>query len=316
MEIYEEKVPFKVEDDKQNEMKTPPPQCIVDLKANPKRQDLTNKQMRVAEKELLNNNFTQLRFPRERKFRVDPAINGQTFCVTSFFPSAGATPDKDGCYGVMKVRGSFSTQHEAEQWAKMLMRKHDTLAEFDITYVGRDFPLMKNNECYSKETTEVNLQATMDDITLGWYKSKRNEEKRDRDSVEQRHQKLIGKKSSQEPDYEEDLMDDLEKYTQLRTKIAYAKLRVEESNKHKSEAEKALEKFNEELEAADAQNPTFRHQFLAKYEEGLAKIGVDKSKNTYIQYMKDEKDVSDIRSNNDKDNKDSDEEEKKEPLTN
>jgi len=290
MQVFEQTVPFKVEDDNVNELKTPPPQCILDLKTNPKRQELSNKQMKAAQEECIHTDFAKMKFVRDRKFRVDPAINGQNFCIISWIPSPGAKPDKDNCYGVMKVRGSFSTQHEAEQYAQFLLRKHDTLADYDITYVGRDFPLMVNNECFTKETTEVNIQATMDDLTKGWMKSKRMEEKRDRESVEERHNKLIGRKSSTDAVDEEDLMDDLEKYTQLRTKIAYAKQRIDECTKHREEAEKAVAKFNVELEEADKLNPEFRTQFLAKYEEGLAKVGADKTKNTYIQYMKDDMD--------------------------
>jgi hypothetical protein len=298
MNIYDEKIPFRVEEDKSNKIETPPPQCILDMRANPKRQDLSNKQMREAEKTCIHTDYMKLKFPRERKFRVDPTVNGQQFCVISFIPSPGATPDKDKCFGVLKVRGSFATQHEAEQHAQHLLRKFDSYSDYDITYVGKDFPLMSDNACFTQETTEVNLAAQVDDLTKGYMKSKKMEEARDRESVEKRHNKLIAKTKKNEDgqieaveqDDEDEVLDDLEKYTQLRTKIAYAKQRMVECKQHYGEAQKALERFSGELDIADKENPAFRNQFLARYEEGLAKVGADKTKNTYIQYMKDDKD--------------------------
>jgi len=289
MQVYEQSAPFRIEEDHQNKCKTKPPQCILDLHANSDRVPLTNAQLADAKEHCLHTDYLKLTFPRTRKFRVDPTINGQIYTLVTFIPSPNAIPDDHGCYGVFKVRGNFTTQLEAEQYAQFLLRNHDTLSDYDVTYVGRDFPLMKDNTCYTKETTEVNLQATVDDITKAHMKTKRLEERKEKEEVEKRHHKMISKRSSDEKD-DDDTSDPLEVYTKLRTKRAYAQLRIDECMKHHREATEALERVTKEIEEMDQEHPDFRSQFLSKYERGLDSVGADKAQNSYIKYMKDDVD--------------------------
>ena len=288
MDIFAESIPFRKGDqDIEHEAKKAPPQCILGLGANVKRNDLTNKEMRLASKELI-------RFRRERKFRVDPPIPGQSFAIISFIPSPTAVPDSEGCFGVFKVRGSFGSQLEAEQYAQVLLRKTDSLSTYDIIYVGHDAPLMADPTVYTKETTEVDLQANMDMITKGFMKTKKNEEKREKQLVEERHHKLLGKKDKPEEVLEEDTETDLERYTRLRTKRAYAQMRMDESMKHFKDAEKALEDANKEIAVEDEKHPNYKTEFLDKYDKALDKIDADKKQNPYLPYMK--RDVESYRS--------------------
>ncbi len=289
MQVYEQSAPFRIEEDHQNKCNTKPPQCIIDVKADVNREKLTDIQVRDAKEHLVHTDYLKLSFPRTRQFRVDPTINGQLYTLISFIPAPNAHPDQDGCYGVFKVRGNFATQMEAEQYAQFLLRNHDSLSDYDITYVGRDFPLMKDNSCYTKETTEVNLKAQVDDITKAHMKTKRLEERKEKEEVEKRHHKLISKRSSDEKD-DDEASDPLEVYTKMRTKRAYAQLRIDECMKHHREAQEALERVTKEIEEMDQEHPDFRDQFLQCYERGLEKVGANKADNGYLKYMKDDAD--------------------------
>ena len=64
-------------------------------------------------------------YMRERRF-VDPPISDQKYCLVSFTPSRDAKPDKHGIFGMMKVRGSYSTDEECEDRMGFLIRDVDS----------------------------------------------------------------------------------------------------------------------------------------------------------------------------------------------
>src|SRR3990170_4868194 len=55
------------------------------------------------------------RYPAVDRFYKDPQYKDQVYCLHSFYPSKGATPDKDGVYGMFKCRGTFSNEMEMNQ---------------------------------------------------------------------------------------------------------------------------------------------------------------------------------------------------------
>src|SRR5579872_6569716 len=101
---------FKNEGDESrvNIRSTVAPQCILDLPSEDQtRQPLTHVQYNMAKPDLLNKEFVHLEYPKTMKMHVDPPINGQYWGLFSFIPSKKATPDPQGCYGVLKIRGTF-----------------------------------------------------------------------------------------------------------------------------------------------------------------------------------------------------------------
>jgi len=134
------------------------PQCIKDLPTpDPSRSSLTESQLSAEMSRLQHKEFTKLEFPRVRRFNVDPAIPHQKFGLISFIPSKNACPDNDGCYGVIKLRGNFSTEQEADKWSERLIRDFDNFAEIDYAFVGNYFPLMDSNEIYTRSTREIDI---------------------------------------------------------------------------------------------------------------------------------------------------------------
>ena len=109
---------------------------------------------------------------------ADPQIPSQIYSLHSFVPSKGSTPDKNGVYGMVKFRGSFSSIQEANERSEYLIRNVDSYNSILTGYVGRPFPLTNNNKKYCTETNEVDVNKTTDEIVSKDIKSKRDEEKR------------------------------------------------------------------------------------------------------------------------------------------
>ncbi len=263
---------------------TKTPQAILDMPApNPGRKSLTDSELSDAKVDLLNKNFVRMKYPREQKFRVDPSIPGQHIGLISFAPSKNATPDADGCFGVLKFRGAFPNGNEAETYAETLLRDHDTYAEIDMVYIGREFPLLVDNTMYTKTTREIDVRKKVDDIVKADLRQKKEKEQKEIEEVTARQQKLLDKTHEAEKD---EIFNDLEYYTTLRVKKAQALSLIDEAKKRMEEAEAVVESANKEIEDLDRDHPEYKEEFFGKYENALNSIGSSVAENPLIKYLK------------------------------
>ena len=262
---------------------TKTPQAILDMPVpNPARKVLSDDELKDAKAELLDKNFVKLKFPREQKFRIDPSVPGQHIGLISFQPSKNATPDSDGCFGVLKFRGAFPNGNEAETYAETLLREHDTYAEIDMVYIGREFPLLVDNTMYTKTTREIDVRKKVDDIVKADLRQKKEKEQKEIEEVTARQQKLLDKTHEVEKDQ---IFDDLEFYTTLRVKKAQALSLIDEAKKRIQEAEEVVESANKEIETLDTDHPEYKEEFLEKYKNALSSIGTKAEDNPLIKYM-------------------------------
>jgi hypothetical protein len=135
--------------------------------------NLTENDVSHAMKELNVTSFVD-RFPRVEKFYADPNIPSlQTYSLISFLPAIGATPDKDGVFGMLKVRGTFGTEEEANLKAENLIRTVDSYHSIYHIYTGRPFPLT-NNKKYINEVLEIDLKKKAVEINSTEIRKKRD----------------------------------------------------------------------------------------------------------------------------------------------
>ena len=200
-------------------------------------------------------------------------------------PSEKATPDEDGCFGVIKLRGCFPNLRDAHNFGENLIRNNDSLVENHICYVGRDIPLMKDSSIYTKETVEIDLSKTQDEITKSYLRQKKEQERKEREDVEKRHQSMISKDINKD---KEESLDTIEYYTKLRTKKAYNMNMIKQCLKTIKEAEDILKRVIPEQEEIDKKHPEFKHQFLAEYEKSLRSINASITDNEMIPIMKED----------------------------
>lgn len=269
------------------------PETMIDYKSHvdPKRECLTGTVSDSATSELINKDFLNLAFPRTMKFFIDPPLNGQHIALISFIPSKKATPDPDGCYGVVKVRGAFHDAADADQRSEAIIRDHDSYAIIDYCYVGKPFPLMKDNSVYRQSTREIDIRRKVDEVQKDEIKRQREIERSETESVQQRHRDLMRDVSEDK----EKAVDDLEFYTQLRVKKASLIHHAKELERKITDSQELVVKANQEIQEMDKKHPEYRNEFLERYKQALAASGIAESSNPLLQYMMDNNEMARLK---------------------
>jgi hypothetical protein len=270
------------EEVQQNKLASREPQCLRDrpkpLSGTP---PMTEEQAAVATKELTNSSYLKLKFPRVVRTRRDPPLANQNFYMFTFVPSKEARPDSDGCFGVMKQRGTFSTPTEAEEWAENIIRNTDSYSENIIGYVGADFPLSVDSK-YCLSTKEVDVRTKMDTISRDNIRAQRENDKKEMEEVQERRRNLLADTEQSKAE----VTNDLEYYTTLRVKRANILMLQEECENKLKECSKIHATTTSEIEELDEKFPEYIKEYESKYKIALDAIGGTAGDNKMLEYMK------------------------------
>lgn len=274
---------FRDEEKVNRELSTVVPQCIQELPEEvPGRKDLSDTEWSAAKKELVKNDYVKLEFPKSMKLHKDPPIGGQLMGLVSFIPSKEAVPDKQGCFGVLKLRGNFESEKKCDVMSEYLIRNHDSYAEISYVWVGQPFPLMANNDAYCMSTREIDIRRKVDETIRADIKQKREQEKKDMEEIKLRQEALYR-------DIEEEKnrsFDDIEFYTQLRTKKATLQYQLDQMDNRKKEIIELIAKSDREIKSLDAKYPEYSKDFMDRYLNALKESGVKPEDNPLIRFMK------------------------------
>jgi len=251
------------------------PSCMSDKpKVSAGARFLNEDEMVVAKKELINKSY--LRVVRQSH---DKPITNQNFSVFYFIPSKGATPDQDGCFGVMKNRGNFPTAREAEEHAEAIIETIDSFNENMIGYVGRDFPITCDPK-YCLTTKEVDVRNKLDSITKNNIREIRANDKKEMEEITEKRRELLEDTS----ETKEKAIDDLDFYITLRVKRANIRILQEECTARLKDCAKKLKSATSEINRMDEQYPEYIKEYESKYKTALDAIGSNDNK--IIKYMK------------------------------
>jgi hypothetical protein len=243
---------------------------------------LTEQEVRDAVSELHVTEFTK-KFPRVEKFYADPMVANQSYSLVSFMPSQGATPDKDGVYGMLKVRGTYATEDEAMLRAEWLIRNVDSYHAIYNTYVGRPFPLCANKK-YITDTTEVDIKKKVVEETSIDVRKKRDEEKQIMKQIEEREKELLA-------DVEKKEDDPYDVYTELMVKKAQLSWTYHQTLGKMEDMKKNIIKAREEIAKMKAENEDYHAQYMDKYMEARKKAGLPATDDSFIKYMAEDLDL-------------------------
>lgn len=238
---------------------------------------LTESEITKAVEELNISAFTS-KFPRVEKFYADPNIPNQTHGLVSFLPSKGATPDADGVYGMLKLRGNYGTPEECDIRAENLIRSGDSYHSIYHTYVGRPFPLARNPK-FITETLEIDIKKKIIESTSEEVRKKRDEESRTIQDLEDRQKELL---ADVDPNK---VQDPVEIYTELCVKKAQLTWTMKETAKKMLEMKTSILKTREILSKMDSENPECRDQYMIRYKEARKKAGLPSDDSSFIKYM-------------------------------
>jgi hypothetical protein len=243
---------------------------------------LTETDVRNAMKELHVTSFTD-KFPRLEKAFSDPPIPNQTYSLVSFTPAKGATPDKDGVFGMVKVRGTFATEDEAMLKAEYLIRNVDSYHSIFNTYVGRPFPLSVNSK-YVNDTTEIDIRRKTTEEVSQNVRKKRDEEKQTMREIEDRQKELIA-------DVEKKEEDPYDVYTELMVKKAQLTWTYKETLKKMDEMKASILKTRDEVTKMRSENDDYHNKYMDKYLDARKKAGLPMDDNSFIKYMAEDLDL-------------------------
>ena len=237
---------------------------------------LTHEETVEAMKELNVNDFVN-KFPRLEKFYADPKHENQVHCLVSFYPSKGAKPDEDGVFGMLKVRGTFATQDEADLKAEYLIRNVDSFHSIYHTYVGRPFPLASTKK-YICETKDIDIKKKVVETTSEEVRKKREEEKQTINEIKEREKELLADVSKSE-------IDPYDRYIELMVKKSQLTWTYNETMKKMNDMKSNIIKSRVELSELREKNEDYHTQFYDRYMEARKKSGLPDNDDSFIKYM-------------------------------
>lgn len=232
---------------------------------------LTEEQVVMAKQENLDKSFIE-KFPHVEKYFADPIYNNQTFCLHSFIPSKGASPDEEGVFGFMKCRGAFQSQAEADARGEWIIRNVDSYHPIQTCYMGRPFPVCVDARNFTAETSEVDIRKKAIDTLSQNIKAKKEDEQREMKEIKEREQKLLAESKE---DYEPEPID---KYTTLRVKKANLEWTYFQTSKKMDEMKNNILKTRKEITEMDNENSEYKEQYYEKYMSARRESGLDDSK--------------------------------------
>ena len=235
---------------------------------------LSDEDCKRAFKECFTSSLTDIAY--ERKY-TDPIIPGQTYSLHSFIPSKGATPDSDGIYGMLKIRGTFGTLEETNEKAEDLIRNHDSYHKIYHGWVGKPMPITTKSD-FSAAVEEIDINQQISKIVREDVKEKRKMEKKQVKEIRERERNL-------KEAVEQEASDPYEKYTCLRVKKAQVVWSFMEHRQKINEMLDVFEKTLLEIKDMDDEDDDYSKRYLDRYLEAREKAGIPEDKND-VSFMK------------------------------
>ena len=226
---------------------------------------------------------------RSRKYRRDPELLQQNIGLISFIPSKDAVPDSDGCFGVMKLRGNFSSALEAEKWCDMLIKEHDSYSVNEIVFVGKEHPLFVNDEIYKSQYAEEDLKDIITKVVKTYLKDIAKMREQEEKSMVERQDKLR-KNDDKEKDKES-----MEYYTLLNVKKAYNLHQLDEAQVTIEKCLKANSETQNEIEELEKEYPLFKEEYLQKYIDAAKQAGNPEGSDTLVRYLVEPEEFEEVK---------------------
>lgn len=236
---------------------------------------LTSEQTEKAMEELYITDFVK-KFPQRERVFCDPIYLNQVFGLHSFVPSRGATPDKDGVYGMVKFRGAFTTKEEADKRAEELIKNCDSYHNIFTSYIGRPFPATVDPK-FSAERNEVDVRKKTAEVVSEDVKAKRDQERKEIEEIKQREERLKEDvRTDQSPE---------DRYITLRVKKAQLVWTYLENTKKLREMKDIIRKTSKEIKEMDSEYPNFIQSYKDRYFQARRESGLKDDDTSFIRYL-------------------------------
>src|SRR5690349_8352301 len=96
----------------------------------------------------------------------DKKPKNQEIGLFTFTPSPDVKADKNGLYGIIRLRGNFPSVEKADEHANYLITNVSSYDEILFANVGRDYPLAADISKFCQELKEIDVQKQMEKVTV------------------------------------------------------------------------------------------------------------------------------------------------------
>ena len=243
--------------------------------------ELTEEETQEAVKDLVDNIVVK-KYRTSDRLYSDPSIKEQDICLVSFIPSQDAKPDKHGIFGMMKVRGSYCNEKDAQERCEYLIKKVDSRHKIFMTYVGRPFPVTENR-FFAQEREQIDINNEVEKIAAWDTQKISNKEEQELKEIEDRR-KQVEKEVKMKPE-DIDPLDDYITTKVSRSNCLWMYTRCMEKVK---ELKENYERYNKHLAEHDEKDPELQNKYKDKYLETLSERDIKPDYENIVQYFEDE----------------------------
>lgn len=222
-----------------------------------------------------------LKFAQVDRYYADPNLPNQKIALVSFVPSKGATPDKDNIYGMMKVRGVFATEEEANERAEFLIRNVDSYHDVFHAYVGRPFPVT-SSDGFSNELKTIDIRKKTTELISQDILSKKASEKKEMTDIQDREKNLLEESKRAAAGEAPDPFD-----TYITTQVKRAQLAwtYHETLKKMDQMKVSYNSTAETIQELDKEHPDFIDRYKDQYMKARTESGIPEDHDSFIKYL-------------------------------
>jgi hypothetical protein len=220
-------------------------------------------------------------FTQVDRYYADPAQHNQKIALVSFVPSSGAKPDEDNIYGMMKVRGVYATEQEANERAEFLIRNVDSYHEIFHAYVGRPFPVT-TSDVFASDIKKIDIRKKTTDVISQDIMEKKRQEKADMTDIKEREKKLLEESERAKAGLPRDLF---EEYITENVKRAQIIWTYHETKKKMSQMIETYKNAITRIREIDELHPDYAQSYEEKYMEARRQSGIPDDNESFVKYL-------------------------------
>jgi len=220
-------------------------------------------------------------FLQVERYYADPAQMNQKISLFSFVPSKGAKPDKDGIYGMAKIRGVYATEEEANERAEFLIRNVDSFHDIYHTYVGRPFPVT-NSDVFSQEVKTIDIRKKTTEIISEDIMEKKRQEQKEMKEIKEREKILLDESKRAQKD---EPMDEFEEYITENVKRAQLIWTFHETRKKMDQMRESFINATNRIKELDCKNEDYKLKYKERYMEARRESGLPDDNESFIKFL-------------------------------
>ena len=212
---------------------------------------------------------------------ADPEIPNQKITLISFTPSKTAKPDKDGIYGMMKVRGNFATEQEADERAEYLIRNTDSVHDIYHAYVGRPFPVTTKTG-FERDLRTIDIRQKVRETISENVLERKKKEKEEIEELQQKEKELL---AESERALKNEPRDPFEDYITHQVKRAQLVFTYVETKKKMDQMKQSYFTTQKWIEECEKEHPDYSDSYKERYMKARRDAGIPDDDSSFIQYL-------------------------------